>query len=63
MKIIRLGMPRQEDRMNLINALANSGYHVWVRETLGEGSLIHTSAYHVCFEIGDSEWESVFKDK
>ena len=47
-EIIKLEIPHQADRDNLISALANSGYKVWVEEEFDENKI--ESIHHIFFE-------------
>jgi hypothetical protein len=47
--IIKLKINYHTDRQNMVTALANSGYKVWVHETENK-SLISGTDYFVCFE-------------
>ena len=46
-EIIKLKIQYQVDRENIISALANSGYKVWVEEK--EGDWCWEKNYYVCF--------------
>jgi len=46
-KTIKLKIHAQEDRLNIIAALANNGYKVWVEE---EKDNIYNVTYFVIFE-------------
>lgn len=48
MKTIKLKVQHQYDRNNLVSALANSGYKVWIEEKTDR---IAETTYYVIFEI------------
>ena len=45
-EILRLNIPYDRDRENIITALANSGYKVWVEEVKEQFEMLHI----VCYE-------------
>lgn len=48
-KIIKLKIMSFDDRQNIVTALANSGYKVWVKEE--DNGAIEGTDYYVYFEL------------
>lgn len=56
MKFIKLNIPRNVDRTNLVQSLANNGIPVWV-ETEENCTMMGTNKteYYVCFEVNEKQ--------
>ena len=48
MKEIKLKIQKQQDRENMVTALANSGYKVWIEEKTDN---LYNYTYYVIFEL------------